>query len=100
MRHIKRFSLLFIIAFIVSSLCLSRASFAASGPSQNRPESLSTSEQDIPVERVEVKSKTWLWVLLALAAGGAAAAAGGGGGGGGGNSGGNGGDTGSVTGSW
>ena len=79
--------------------------FAKAGITKHKPETLSTPEEDIPVEVVKKKSYTWLWVVLgALAIGGAAAAGGGedseGGGGGSGGGGGDGGDSGDVTVTW
>ena len=77
--------------------------FAKAGITKHKPETLSTPEEDIPVEAVKKKSYTWLWTLLGLAViGGAAAAGGGEDSGGGGSSGGDGGggDSGDVTVTW
>ena len=84
MRLIKIFIISLLVPLLMFNLCLPGVSLAGTPTEYDQPESLSTPEQDIPVEKVKVKgSKTWLWVLIALAGGGAAAAAGGGGGGGG-----------------
>ncbi len=70
--------------------------FAKAGITKHKPETLSTPEEDMPVEVVKKKSYTWLWVVLGVLAIGGAAAVGGGGG----DSGGGGGDSGDVTVTW
>lgn len=70
--------------------------FAKAGITKHKPETLSTPEEDIPVEVVKKKSYTWLWTLLGLAVIGGAAAAGGGED----SEGGGGGDSGDVTVTW
>lgn len=92
MRLIKVLIILVLIPLLTFNLC--GVSFAATPTTYNQPEQLSTPEEDIPVEKVVVKSKTWVWVLVvAAAAGGAAASKSGGGGGGNGGSGGSSGGT-------
>lgn len=82
MRLIKISIILLLIPLLMFNLCLPGVSLAETPTAYDQPESLSTPEEDMPVEKVVVKRKTWVWVLIALAAaGGGAAAAGGGGGG-------------------
>lgn len=80
MRLIKILIISLLVPLLTFNIC--GVSFAGTPTSYDQPEELSTPEEDMPVEKVAVKRKTWVWVLIAFAAaGGGAAAAGGGGGG-------------------
>lgn len=81
MRLIKILIILVLIPLLTFNLC--GVSFAGTSTTYNPPEQLSSPEEDIPVEKVVVKSKTWLLALLLVVAGGAVAASSGSGGGGG-----------------
>lgn len=99
MRLIKILIVLVLIPLFTFNLCLPGVSLAGTPTAYDQPESLSTPEEDMPVEKIVVKRKTWVWVLIALAAAGGGAAAAGGGGGGDSSSSGSGG-TGSGTITW
>src|SRR3989338_7120289 len=89
MKYLRRIFIMLLIPAVLLNLFIPRLAFAGqeymaadAGSRQYLPESLSSPEQDVPVEEIKKSSKTWLWILLVVAvAGGAAAAAGGGGGG-------------------
>ena len=105
MRFLKKILILLLIFnlwnFYLPPLSFPQVGFIDPEITKHPPEMRASPEQNIPVEKVEEKRTSWIWVVLGvILVGAVVAAAAGGGGGGGGSSSSSSGNTGSVNVGW